>query len=136
MDAIVRFTEAELKLLEYRLTPSEISASGDAGAPPDDVPSKELVLKVGAALLHALEGEREVEISLTERECWVLRERVMITDSMGQDPSAGLKVKGKLYRALMDFDLHNKVGEMPEARDYRDVTTEGVKHARANQDNT
>lgn len=109
----VVLTEQEVLLLEERLVPSEVSVErAGGGFLPSGVPSKELVLKVGSAYLEVVDGAREVEVVLTEEECWVLRERVRQADGIGSHGYVGRGLKAKIYRMLMEFDARKRLGEV------------------------
>lgn len=114
LSGMLHFEKSELLLIELALTPSEVS-QGDGGLLPASITSKELCLKIGSALLDALETGTEVDICLTEMECWVLRERVNILASLGTRGDVGLLVKKKLYQALLAYDLEKQVGDIKES---------------------
>lgn len=112
----VRFGPYELMGIESVLAPSEAGAGAEAGkALPDTVPSRDLVRKIGSALLQAHESRGEVEVALTEREAWCLRERLSIFLSVGQRADVGLTVKLKLYGLLLEFDTARATGDLATA---------------------
>ncbi|MBI4304918.1 MAG: hypothetical protein HY678_01235 [Chloroflexi bacterium] len=91
----------ELICIEHTLAPSEtVSAkSEDRSA----ATTRETCLKVGAALLDALDEERPVAVSFDEAELWLLRERLSIYSSQGARADLGLVVKSKVYQALLSI---------------------------------
>lgn len=91
------FTAAEVQYIERLLAPSVVS-----GELPG-MPEKELCLKVGSALVDVADRDvTTVDLVLTERELWVLRERADGATSYGNDRRFGLLLKAKIYKLLME----------------------------------
>lgn len=99
---IIELELSELMCVESSLAPSETSSSGTGDG--STVPTRETCLKVGAALLEALqEPARPAGISFNEDELWLLRERLSIYTSLGPRTDVGLAVKSKVYAALLSI---------------------------------
>lgn len=122
----VVFDKAQLMLMESALSPSEVSQDR-TGTSPSSLPSKELCLKVGSALIQALEGV-EAPLVLTEEECWTLRERVNIFTAVGERVDAGLTVKALLYQLLLQYAAEREAGDFSET-DYQGRSAQEVKNA-------
>jgi hypothetical protein len=136
----VTFDLSELMTIESRLSPSEVSASRDRESLMDDgVPSRDLILKVGLALLEA-KDQAAATIHLTSRELWTLRERVHIADAIGKR-DAGYQVKLKLYYALREVEAAAVYGMMrtievnePTIGEVRDALEQREFHGTAGKD--
>lgn len=99
---IIEFELPELICIENSLAPSQTGSakSNDVSS----APTKETCLKVGAALLEALDTQSPaVAISFDEDELWMLRERLSIYTSQGPRMDLGLVVKSKVYAALLSI---------------------------------
>ncbi len=105
-----------------------------AGAGPErqwSPPLQALVLRVASALLES-EGQPEVQVGLTEADCWAITAAADIFfEGVGTRHGVGLSIKKKVYRLLLEFDseriaqsaiiqlahLKHDRGETPEVRD-------------------
>lgn len=106
-DLKTKFTLKELTYLEQCMSPSEVSiAEGSPIAPA--TPRNNLVDKIGFALLDSVDGEKEVEIALSESECRSIREVTSITASVGGE-AVGKDIKLKIYKLLRDYDNAKKM---------------------------
>lgn len=114
MTDTVSFDLYELMALEATLSPSEVSA-GEGKTPSQAMPSRELCLKIGSALVQARETGGAVDLTLSEPECWILRERVSIFTSIGQRHDLGMAIKMKLYHLLLDYAFTREVGDLGTA---------------------
>ncbi len=94
--------------VESCLSPSQFIARDDAQSASS--PTREMCLKVGAALLEALNTQKYVAVTFTEQELWVLRERVDIYASQGTNTRLGLEIKKKLYEAMLSIDVERGAG--------------------------
>lgn len=126
---VVSFSKEELTLLAHRLTPSEVSMRTEGSFLPPDVPSKELCLKIGSALLQAMESNGEVEIAINEHEGWALRERVSPFEQVATLP-VGLSITKKLFGLLLEFDGERLMDiEDMATSDHEEQRAEEVRHA-------
>ena len=123
MGESVAFDLYELMALEATLSPSEVSGGDGKVLLSSSVPSKDLCLKIGSALIQAREAGGAVDLVLTEPEFWVLRERVSIFTSIGQRHDLGMTIKLKLYRLLLEYAFAREVGEIGTA-DYEELSEE------------
>lgn len=128
---IIELELPELMCIEYSLAPSEIgSAKNDGGSP---APTRETCLKVGTALLEALEDQQPIGVSFHEGELWALRERLSIYTSQGPRTDLGLVVKSKVYAALLSIanerSAKDALGEMPTARNGTGLSRQEVDDA-------
>ncbi len=76
--------------------------------------ARPLLLKIGSAFLQQNQDGSEltpVTITLTEKEAWLARDRIPITLQIGHQP-AGLTLKTKLYKLLIEFDTEAQVGDV------------------------
>lgn len=77
----------------------------------DDGPAyRDLCLKVGSGLCEAFGNQREITLSFDADELWLLREHLLVYATSGADQEFGLRLKCKVYRALLD--LANNQGEI------------------------
>ncbi|MBI4218878.1 MAG: hypothetical protein HY682_01960, partial [Chloroflexi bacterium] len=90
----------ELICIEHSLAPSQAASGSDALGL---APSKDTCLKVGAALLEALNSQKPVSVGFTEDELWMMRERLSIYTSQGANTDLGLVIKSKVYYALLSI---------------------------------
>lgn len=127
----VRFSLYELLVIESVLTPTE-AAMEHQRAQDALMPSKELCLKVGSALLQARERDGEVVLALSEQECWVVRERVNIFASVGSKQDVGLTVKLKVYHMLLEYAFAQEVGDI-EVSDHNERSAREVRDALAHE---
>ena len=74
--------------------------------------AKPLLRRVGGAWLSLLDNsdQQVVSVSVTEREVWLLRERVPVMAMIGQKPT-GLGLKKKIYRLLIQYDTERESNE-------------------------
>ncbi|MBI2098566.1 MAG: hypothetical protein HYT49_02815 [Candidatus Wildermuthbacteria bacterium] len=127
----ISFDPYELMALESVLTPSEVTANAEKmGAL--TVPTQDLCLKVGSALIEAREKGGEADLVLSEPECWILRERANIFMSIGQRHDVGLSIKLKLYHLLLDYAFEREAGEF-ETADHVERSAGEVRDALAQQ---
>lgn len=124
------FDKLELMLLEVSLSPSEVAiVGGEKGFIPDCIPSKELCLKIGSTLVLAVERNTPVELALSERDCWIFRERVNLFSSLGGNQALGLQLKAKLYGLLTQYEADRMVGEIPVMDTVEEPTAAEVRDA-------
>ena len=102
----IKLTLAELKLLEDSISNLMFPSAGiftEDQLLPLDVPTKSLCLKIGSALIEALKNEdQEIELTLTEEDYWIFRERVSIFKTIGTI-RVGENTKRKIYTALLSI---------------------------------
>lgn len=124
------FDRLEIMLLEVALTPSEVAiVNGEKGFIPDCIPSKELCLRIGGALTLVLERNAPVDLALSERDCWMFRERVNLFSSLGGNQALGLQLKAKLYGLLLQYAADKMVGEIPVVDTVEEPTAAEVRDA-------
>lgn len=122
MEKTLAFTPVELRAIEPYLSDEVLDRSGTAV-----VATREMILRFGAVL----GAEEPVELTLPEREIWLLRELVPL-GLRGSDGSAlGFILKQKIYNALLELaadEVFARAGllEMAggEDRAYGDVKNE------------
>ena len=104
------FDRYELTYLEMVLAPSEIAVecNGDSFLP-KCIPTKRLCMAIGSAWMEALASNNEVGIALTEQDLWILRERVNLGATIGQE-RVGQTIKTKLYQALQAVEVKLATG--------------------------
>ena len=122
MDDGVAFDLYELMALEATLSPSEVSGGDGKSLLPSSVPSKDLCLKIGSALVQAREAGGAVDLTLSEPECWILRERVSIFTSIGQRHDLGMAIKMKLYHLLLEYAFAREVGDNLHTVEGREIS--------------
>ena len=93
---------ALLILIEGELSPTERVGTSEKPGRFRMAPDEEMCLKVGGGLIAV--GEGKVEVTWTETELWILRERVSITAASGGNPRAGYDLKRMVYEELLALD--------------------------------
>ncbi len=109
----LQFSLNELLLLERALCyTAPRTILGTVPVTDDDL--VKLVLKVAHALTVA-KDDRPLDLTLTQKECWLYREMINIFDRVGRSETAeGLSIKTKLYSAIIAFDLESHREDVPQ----------------------
>lgn len=87
------------------------------------LPDERLCLKVGAAWNEANRTGNNVDVTLTESELWILRERVDSQARVGNAP-VGVEIKAMVYEALLSIADARAVNGVMEAAGVREGDVE------------
>ena len=83
----------ELVCVENVLAPSVTTQRGG--------PAKAMMLRVGSALIEGMQTQADQSVYFEAAELWILRERLSIYASQGADTMLGMRLKAKVYAALI-----------------------------------
>ena len=75
-------------------------------------PAKDMMLRVGSALIESMRTQADESVYFEAAELWILRERLSIYASQGADTMLGMRLKAKVYAALIESSANDVLSDL------------------------